>query len=557
VNSINKDWFYSDEEFQAFFKNSLRSLVMKANSPHFTVLAVSDTYLNLMHKERHELIGKNLFDVFPGSGTDPNEKFSVFSSFTRVIDAKKIDELPTFKYEIFVPDVGKLETQYWSNLNEPIFDAEGNVAYIINTTTNITEKVLIQQAQERTDLLEEALNREQFLNEELGVANEELQAMNEELHESQQNLSLLNLELEERIDIRTKSLIESEFLLSTALASAKMGTWIINTETKEFFPSPRTKELFGYHPNQEMPFEAAIKQITDEYRQQVVSAIEDAIKTGESYEIEYQITGFHDRKLRWVRATGKLYREKTGKQQLFSGTILDITEHKMEDIRKNGFIAIVSHELKTPLTSLTAYVQLLSAKIKQEEDPFMAVALDKAKVQVKKMTTLINSFLNISQLESGRIHLEKTSFDLEELIRERVEEISLTTKSHTLHFAPCKAMVIDADREKIGQVINNLLSNAVKYSPKAKYINIACNNFNNVAQIRVQDEGVGIMPKDTARIFERFYRVENHGMKTISGFGIGLYLSAEIIKQHKGNIGVESDPGKGSTFYFSLPLAKL
>ncbi|RYE21343.1 MAG: PAS domain S-box protein, partial [Sphingobacteriaceae bacterium] len=442
-------------------------------------------------------------------------------------------------------------------INEPILGADGNVAYIINTTTNITEQILQKQATERAIQLEEILTHEQVLNEELATANEELQAINEELQQSQQDLALLNTELEERITNRTKALAESEAMMRTAIASAKLGTWFINVETREFVSSARTKELFGFYPAEKVSYEAVINQITDEYRSEVINAIETAIQYGETYDMEYPVIGFHDGKLRWVKATGKLYNAEAKKQPHFSGTLIDITEHKMEEIRKNSFIAIVSHELKTPLTSLKAYVQMLAAKAKKAEDPFTAVALDKVNVQVKKMTNLINSFLHISQLESGMIHLDKTNFDLVELIQDRVEEISLTTKGHVIHFQPCKPLLVYADEAKIGQVINNLINNAIKYSPKEKYVDISCSNVDGKAQVRVQDGGVGILPQDKNRIFERYYRVENNQTKTVSGFGIGLYLCSEIIKSHNGEINVESEPKKGSIFYFNLPLSQV
>jgi signal transduction histidine kinase len=114
--------------------------------------------------------------------------------------------------------------------------------------------------------------------------------------------------------------------------------------------------------------------------------------------------------------------------------------------------------------------------------------------------------------------------------------------------------LIQADHDKIGSVITNLISNAVKYSPKGKEIDIKCEVIGNRAQVSVKDEGMGLKPQDREKVFERYYRVESGHTQQISGFGIGLYLSAEIIRRHGGEIWVESESGIGSTFYFSLPL---
>ena len=184
----------------------------------------------------------------------------------------------------------------------------------------------------------------------------------------------------------------------------------------------------------------------------------------------------------------------------------------------------------------------------------MPLALEKAIVQVKKMSTMINGFLNISRLESGKIVIEKQQFDLRNLISEILEEAELTVSGHLLVFEPGASLFIDADRDKIGSVITNLVSNAIKYSPKGKVVTVKCEIVENSALFSITDEGMGIKAKDIDRLFERYYRVSSNHTRHISGFGIGLYLSAEIIQRHNGRIWVESESGVGSTFYFSLPL---
>ena len=167
---------------------------------------------------------------------------------------------------------------------------------------------------------------------------------------------------------------------------------------------------------------------------------------------------------------------------------------------------------------------------------------------------MINGFLNISRLESGKIIIEKQQFDLRKLIREMLDEAELTVSGHSLIFEPGAPLIIGADRDKIGSVISNLVSNAVKYSPKGKVVTVKCKTVENNAVVSIEDEGMGIKAKDIDRLFERYYRVSSNHTKNISGFGIGLYLSAEIIQRHDGKIWVESESGVGSTFYFSLPL---
>jgi len=232
----------------------------------------------------------------------------------------------------------------------------------------------------------------------------------------------------------------------------------------------------------------------------------------------------------------------------------DITEKKMDEVRKNDFIGMVSHELKTPLTSLNAIVQVVSAKLKNSEDPFLPGAMERANMQVKRMTGMINGFLSVSRLEAGKILIEKQPFDLGELLEEISDETRLVLTTHTIRLSIPAPVEVNADRDKISSVISNLVSNAVKYSPNGKLIEIECRTKGDNVIVSVKDEGIGIKPQDLAQIFDRYYRVETNNTRHIAGFGIGLYLSAEIIKRHDGEIWVESESGKGSTFYFSLPL---
>jgi two-component system CheB/CheR fusion protein len=345
----------------------------------------------------------------------------------------------------------------------------------------------------------------------------------------------------------------SNKMLGIAMDSAAMGMWSIELPTREFIPSQRLKEIFGFHPDEQMTYEAAIAQIDSKYRSLVTDAVEANISQGIKCDVEFPLQGFHDGKLRWVRASGDLSYDQDDKPTYFTGVLHDITVHKLDEIRKNDFIAMVSHELRTPLTSLQGYIQLLTSRAKKAEDTFNVDKLDKAHIQVKKMTAMINGFLNVSSFEAGKIYLNEQTFEMNALLNEIVEEVTLITASHNFVVLPGPTVSVKADRDKIGQVVNNFLSNSVKYSPKGKNIEISCKEVEGDIQVSVKDEGMGIKPQYQEKLFDRYYRIENMNTQTISGFGLGLYLSAEIIQRHKGKVWVESEIGKGSTFYFSLP----
>lgn len=345
---------------------------------------------------------------------------------------------------------------------------------------------------------------------------------------------------------------ESEVALRLALSAANFGTWSLHSTTRTFVSDARLKQLFGYYPDEDMTIEDAMAQIAEEHREYVAAALENAICNGGDYDVTYCVRGLHDQQLRWLRAIGNLKADLSGEFSTFTGVVMDITEQKQEEQRKNDFIGMVSHELKTPLSSLNAYLQLLQRKEHVANDNFSKHVLDQSLKQVKKMTTMINGFLNITRLEAGKIHIDKIWFNMVLLFKEIEQEMLFMINTHQLVFEPPPTIFINADRDKISHVVTNFISNAVKYSKAGTTVTVFCTVAEGHVTVGVKDQGIGIHSQDREHLFERYYRARssNH----ISGFGIGLYLSAEIIRHHDGRIWVESELGNGACFYFTLPL---
>lgn len=216
----------------------------------------------------------------------------------------------------------------------------------------------------------------------------------------------------------------------------------------------------------------------------------------------------------------------------------------------------MSHELKTPLTSMRSYIQVLLGIAKKDGNPFQVNALARAEIQAQKMSTMIHDFLNLARLEDGKIALHKTKFALRPLIEEIAADAIFLTASHQVVLEDCEHIMLEADREKIGQVLTNLLSNAIKYSPKGGKVTVGCEPMGDSVKVLVRDEGVGISSEDQKRLFERFYRAKDEKIKNVSGFGIGLYLVAEILRYHDSRIAVKSEVGQGSEFYFIMDAVK-
>ncbi len=218
--------------------------------------------------------------------------------------------------------------------------------------------------------------------------------------------------------------------------------------------------------------------------------------------------------------------------------------------KKDEFIGIASHELKTPLTSISAYLQFLQRSLVDEKNKQF---ITKALKQVGKLSDLISDLLDVSKIESGKLPLNCSTFDIYDLTHEVIEIIQYGNIFHKIETS-CEGenLLVCADKQRIEQVMINLISNAIKYSPDADRIMISVSETNTDVVVSVQDFGIGIKDDQQSHIFSRFYRVEGVAQH-ISGLGIGLYICDDIISRHNGILGVESKPGIGSTFSFKIP----
>jgi two-component system, sensor histidine kinase and response regulator len=220
--------------------------------------------------------------------------------------------------------------------------------------------------------------------------------------------------------------------------------------------------------------------------------------------------------------------------------------------KKDEFISIASHELKTPLTTIKAYVQLLERDISGDDPTKLYV--DRALVQIRKLDNLIVDLLDLSKIESGKLKFNKKLFEFESTLSNAIEMIRQTYPEYRIVRMGTADIQLYGDETRIEQVIINYLTNAVKYSPDNKEIHVeATVRPDGRLFVLVRDFGIGIKKDHQSNIFSKFYRVEETANR-FQGLGIGLYICAEIIRRHEGEYGVESEPGQGSAFYFSVPV---
>ena len=244
------------------------------------------------------------------------------------------------------------------------------------------------------------------------------------------------------------------------------------------------------------------------------------------------------------------------KTSLILLAIEDITERKQLEQQKDEFVSIASHELKTPITSVKAYTQILGQRFRKANDEKSAELIEKMDSQLDKLTDLIGDLLDVSKIEAGRIQFHESDFDFNDLIEETVVELQLTTDKHSITKALQPGVTVYGDHDRIGQVLTNYMTNAIKYSPQADRIHVSTVVNKGNITLCVQDFGVGLSQKDQAKVFERFYRVGGSDQATYPGLGLGLFIASDIISRHNGRVWVKSKKGEGSTFCFSMPIAK-
>ena len=276
-----------------------------------------------------------------------------------------------------------------------------------------------------------------------------------------------------------------------------------------------------------------------------------SIETGEEYRIENRLRD-RDGKYEWHLGRAISQKDDRGDILGWIGSYTNIHEQKINEERKDEFIGIASHELKTPLTTAKGYIELLLMSL-TEKDQEALVYGTKVYESVDRLKTLISDLLDVTKIKNGKLNFKITHFKFDQLLDETIKDMNQMSNSHQILKTGKSQSEINGDKDRLQQVIINLLTNAVKYSPKSNEVFVSIEEKNEMIHVSVRDSGIGINKKHLDKIFDRYYRVEEHS-NDFQGMGIGLYISSEIIKRHEGKIWVESTPKGGSTFHFTLPI---
>ncbi|MGY3213081.1 PAS domain-containing sensor histidine kinase [Mucilaginibacter sp. HD30] len=375
-----------------------------------------------------------------------------------------------------------------------------------------------------------------------------------QLEEAQLLTQKLNDELEETVRERTKDLIISKEHLRLLTDNIPQMTWTNSPDGKITFYNKRwysytgTKPVPGVYESFRFVIHPDDLKLTEDHYYK-------AMRTGEFFEFENRYRRA-DGTYRWHLNRGIPLLDEDGEILFWVGSATDIEEQKQAMDKKDEFIGIASHELKTPLTSLKGYIQLMGMYKKEEVPAVIKQYIAKANSAVVKLQHLINDLLDVSKIQAGRLEYKMADINLAEMLNAGVENAIQMYPEYTIEHNIAAELPVYGNAERLEQVMNNLVSNAAKYSRTGSKIMIEGKVTDGNVRVSVTDEGIGLSAEQREKIFERFYRVEDKTYSA-SGLGMGLYISTEIINHHKGQINVESELDKGSTFYFTLPLNKV
>jgi len=400
----------------------------------------------------------------------------------------------TDKAVAYISKKGAAPEPHWFNYNyRALYDAEGKIYGVINTATEISEVI-------------EALHAEKRANEEL------------------------------------------QFILE----AGSLGTWYLDMASYQLFYDAKTQALVGYPPVGSISLDQALSYVYEPDKEKVSQAIRHAFDAGTSggnFEVEQRTKSG----AAWLRIKGRVKFDPAGNPVQLAGIVMDISMHKQLQKHKDDFISTASHEIKTPITTIKTYGQLLEAHLEESGSSIEKSMVKKMNEQVMRLNELVNGLLDVTKMQAGKLNYNETYFDFDELTNSVTEELQLISDTHRIQKRLKAGCQVYGDKNRIRQVISNLITNAIKYSPGAKDIIVNTAVKGDEVTLCVEDFGIGISRDKQDKVFEQFYQAGGEA-HTFPGLGLGLYISSQIIRHTDGRIWIENtEEGKGSTFCFALP----
>lgn len=485
--------------------NSAKSgiIITDNRQPDNPIIYCNQAFENITGYAHNEIIGHNCRFLQAQDRTQPERQI--------IKDAVKNGE----ECKLEIRNYKKNGTLFWNELTiSPVKDKAGNVTHFIGVQNDITDRKKYE-----TELREEKAS------------------------------------VEKKIEERTRELNENEAFLSSIIQTVRESLLVLDADYRVLSANTHFLNSFKVTPEDtvgKILFELGNHQWDIEALKVLLTKILPTNNPVIDFEVEHDFP-YIGKKIMLVNAYRVEFEGQYKDRILIA--IEDITDKKEIDRRKDDFLSIASHELKTPLTTIKGFVQLLERMVPDNASEKFVSTLGKVSVYVDRLNNLISELLDTSKIQSGNIEIHNEPFDLDKLLRDTVENLALATPEYTITISSDTNATILGDELQISQVINNLISNAVKYSPNSNKIDVYCNRVGNFVKVSIKDYGMGISQQDQSKIFDRFFRARDI-QKKFPGMGIGLYICHEIIANHSGTLWVESEIGSGSTFNFTLPIMK-
>ena len=481
---------------------NITSIASKVIAPDLTILKVNNALVQLLGFTEQELLGSRILDY-----ACPEYKAHWHNL------QKELWENQVKEFVIEVCLIKKDKSLVWVKVTTVLFNEDGNT-YGYSVLDDFTWRKNFEQAELE---LKDALTKSQSAE--------------------------IKLQLNEQ-------------RLTRVLETMAEGVAIVDNSGKTVYANPKARQILGYttgdNKNKHYASPAGRNLRVDgsalPFNEHPITIMMVNRKAVFEREIAVQSHN-HERKYISINAAPLI--DDTGELIGGIGTFMDITAKRKLTLLKDEFITIASHELNTPITTLQGSLQLLKRIKNTSSHPKMSLLIDQANKSMNFLTVLIADLLQASRMNNGQPTLRYTHFKLSALINgccsyiRLNEEYNLITEGDT-------ELAVDADADRIDQVLTNFISNAIKYAPQSKDIRIVIEDLGNDIKVSVIDAGSGIAADKVPHLFEKYYGINIEGEQS-SGLGLGLYLSSEIVKRHNGTIGVESVLNQGSSFWFTLP----
>ena len=599
------------EETDQRFRNTMQQApvgITILRGPQYIVEMANDAYLQLVDRKETEFVGKPLFNSLP------EVKETVHSLLDSVLNTG----IPYHGNEVPVPlnRHGKKDIFYFDFLYHPLKETDGKISGVFVAVTEVTEKVETRKKIEESKRLYETITQNTpdliyvfsldyrfiYINEALlnmwgrswdeaygkSLLENGYEPWHAEMHEREidqvvatkkpvrgevsfphatlgkriydyilvpvidekgnvEAVAGTTRDITQQVEAR-KEIEESEERFRSLAQTLPQLVWVANAQGKQEFASLRWEEYSGIQPSGEPEWKAIVHP--DDY-DGINAAWMNSLTTGSIYKYDVRLKSKNG-EYRWHNVKGEPVTDKENNIVKWVGAFTDIHEQKIKEEKKDEFISIASHELKTPLTTVKAYLQMLELTL-DENNGEAGLYAKKASQSVNRLNELISELLDVSKIRLGKLNYSITQFNFNELVNSTIEHLQLTSTTHSIIKSGTVKDEVRGDKDRLQQVIVNLLTNAIKYSPGTQQVFITISQEHDTITVAVRDTGIGIAKQSLEKIFDKYHRVEEHAIH-FQGLGIGLFISHEIIQRHHGKLWAESEPGKGSTFYFTIPV---